>query len=129
MERASHDLRAVITTYEGKHNHDVPAARGSGSRSLSLPDNNTNSTNNNTTIPIRSAPVLHPINNHLTNGMNPIRNSRQSSSDSPFTLEMLPSPGGYGFSGLLSSPLGSYMNESHTKEEPRDDMFFDSLLY
>ncbi|KAL2926108.1 putative WRKY transcription factor 33 [Bienertia sinuspersici] len=30
IERASHDLRAVITTYEGKHNHDVPAARGSG---------------------------------------------------------------------------------------------------
>ncbi|KAL0316441.1 UNVERIFIED_CONTAM: putative WRKY transcription factor 33 [Sesamum radiatum] len=31
VERASHDLRAVITTYEGKHNHDVPAPRGSGS--------------------------------------------------------------------------------------------------
>ncbi|XP_065853775.1 probable WRKY transcription factor 33 [Euphorbia lathyris] len=30
VERASHDTRAVITTYEGKHNHDVPAARGSG---------------------------------------------------------------------------------------------------
>ncbi|KAL6547016.1 WRKY Transcription Factor [Orobanche minor] len=30
VERASHDLKAVITTYEGKHNHDVPAARNSG---------------------------------------------------------------------------------------------------
>ncbi|KAJ6845162.1 putative WRKY transcription factor 2 [Iris pallida] len=29
VERASHDLKAVITTYEGKHNHDVPAARNS----------------------------------------------------------------------------------------------------
>ncbi|KAK9070629.1 hypothetical protein SSX86_011031 [Deinandra increscens subsp. villosa] len=29
VERASHDLRSVITTYEGKHNHDVPAARNS----------------------------------------------------------------------------------------------------
>lgn len=29
MERASHDPKAVITTYEGKHNHDVPAARNS----------------------------------------------------------------------------------------------------
>ncbi|PNX54997.1 WRKY transcription factor, partial [Trifolium pratense] len=28
-ERASHDLKSVITTYEGKHNHDVPAARSS----------------------------------------------------------------------------------------------------
>lgn len=29
VERASHDLKAVITTYEGKHNHDVPVARNS----------------------------------------------------------------------------------------------------
>lgn len=27
MERASHNLKCVITTYEGKHNHEVPAAR------------------------------------------------------------------------------------------------------
>ncbi|XP_015634498.1 probable WRKY transcription factor 2 isoform X1 [Oryza sativa Japonica Group] len=30
VERASHDLKSVITTYEGKHNHEVPAARNSG---------------------------------------------------------------------------------------------------
>ncbi|KAL5987967.1 hypothetical protein ACLOJK_035729 [Asimina triloba] len=29
VERASHDPKAVITTYEGKHNHDVPSARTS----------------------------------------------------------------------------------------------------
>ncbi|KAG9443461.1 hypothetical protein H6P81_014801 [Aristolochia fimbriata] len=29
VERASHDPKAVITTYEGKHNHDVPSARSS----------------------------------------------------------------------------------------------------
>ncbi|KAK6917850.1 WRKY domain, partial [Dillenia turbinata] len=29
VERASHDPKAVITTYEGKHDHDVPAARTS----------------------------------------------------------------------------------------------------
>ncbi|KAK6932842.1 WRKY domain [Dillenia turbinata] len=29
VERASHDPKAVITTYEGKHNHDVPVARTS----------------------------------------------------------------------------------------------------
>ncbi|URD97828.1 WRKY transcription factor [Musa troglodytarum] len=27
VERASHDPKAVITTYEGKHNHDVPASK------------------------------------------------------------------------------------------------------
>ncbi|XP_076887620.1 putative WRKY transcription factor 2 [Bidens hawaiensis] len=33
VERASHDLKSVITTYEGKHNHDVPAARNSSHNS------------------------------------------------------------------------------------------------
>lgn len=28
VEQASHDPRAMITAYEGKHNHDVPAPRG-----------------------------------------------------------------------------------------------------
>ena len=36
MERASHDPKAVITTYEGKHNHDVPAARNS-SHDMAVP--------------------------------------------------------------------------------------------
>ncbi|KAK4744450.1 hypothetical protein SAY87_010762 [Trapa incisa] len=31
VERASHDPKAVITTYEGKHNHDVPTAKTCGS--------------------------------------------------------------------------------------------------
>ncbi|CAK9237464.1 unnamed protein product [Sphagnum troendelagicum] len=35
VERASTDVKAVITTYEGKHNHDVPAARNSGNNTLS----------------------------------------------------------------------------------------------
>ncbi|CAA3021098.1 probable WRKY transcription factor 4 [Olea europaea subsp. europaea] len=29
VERAASDVKAVITTYEGKHNHDVPAAKNS----------------------------------------------------------------------------------------------------
>ena len=33
MERASHDLKYVILTYEGKHNHEVPAARNSSGNS------------------------------------------------------------------------------------------------
>eukprot|EP00256_Glycine_max_P044145 XP_006595624.1 WRKY transcription factor 7 isoform X1 [Glycine max] len=36
VERASHDPKAVITTYEGKHNHDVPAARNS-SHDMAVP--------------------------------------------------------------------------------------------
>ncbi|XP_066339825.1 disease resistance protein RGA5-like [Miscanthus floridulus] len=37
VERASDDLRTVITTYEGKHNHDVPAVRGSAELALYNP--------------------------------------------------------------------------------------------
>ena len=33
MERASHDLKYVITTYEGKHNHEVPTARNNNQMS------------------------------------------------------------------------------------------------
>ncbi|XP_033133001.1 probable WRKY transcription factor 20 isoform X1 [Brassica rapa] len=31
VERASHDPKAVITTYEGKHNHDVPTSKSGSS--------------------------------------------------------------------------------------------------
>ncbi|XP_031100573.1 probable WRKY transcription factor 4 isoform X1 [Ipomoea triloba] len=46
IERAANDPKAVITTYEGKHNHDVPAARNSSH----------NTSNNNT------GPQLRPHN-------------------------------------------------------------------
>ncbi|CAL5426942.1 unnamed protein product [Camellia sinensis] len=132
VERASNDLRAVITTYEGKHNHDVPAARGSGGHSVNRPLPNT--TTNNATAAIRPSAMSH----HYSS-TNPIRNSRLQASEgqAPFTLEMLQSPGSFGFPGFGNS-LGSYMNQpqlgdnlfsSRTKEEPRDDMFFESLQY
>ncbi|XP_028790616.1 probable WRKY transcription factor 20 [Neltuma alba] len=35
VERASHDLKFVITAYEGKHNHEVPTARSSNQMSSS----------------------------------------------------------------------------------------------
>ncbi|KAJ7973630.1 WRKY family transcription factor [Quillaja saponaria] len=35
VERASHNLKFVITTYEGKHNHEVPTARNSSQISSS----------------------------------------------------------------------------------------------
>ncbi|CAN8273836.1 unnamed protein product [Cochlearia groenlandica] len=34
VERASHDPKAVITTYEGKHNHDVPASKSSSNHEI-----------------------------------------------------------------------------------------------
>ncbi|KAJ4980583.1 hypothetical protein NE237_031420 [Protea cynaroides] len=41
VERASNDPKAVITTYEGKHNHDVPAARSSSHDTLGTAIHNT----------------------------------------------------------------------------------------
>ncbi|KAK7305485.1 hypothetical protein VNO77_43391 [Canavalia gladiata] len=122
VERASHDLRAVITTYEGKHNHDVPAARGSGNHSInrSLPNNTTNNT-------ITVAPSMYT--NNSTN--NSLQNLRPQASFNP---EMLQSSGSFGFSGF-GNPMESYMNQqsdnvftSRAKEEPGDDSFFESLL-
>ncbi|PKA62411.1 putative WRKY transcription factor 2 [Apostasia shenzhenica] len=42
VERASHDLKSVITSYEGKHNHDVPAARTSNQTSSTSLSTSTN---------------------------------------------------------------------------------------
>lgn len=138
VERASHDLRSVITTYEGKHNHDVPAARGSGGHALPrpLPTNPAS----NAAMTVRPLPMSHHSNNPMSN---PIRSLRtlpppppESENQAPFTLEMLHGPGSYGFSGYGNS-MGSYMNQqqqnsdnvfSRAKEEPRDDMFLESLL-
>lgn len=140
VERASHDLRAVITTYEGKHNHDVPAARGSGSHSvnrpLPMPDTTAAATTtNNMPMAIRPSTMTHLPNNSTTN---PLRHARLPTSEAqaaPFTLEMLQSPDGFGFSSFGNS-MATYMNQpqhqdnvfSRTKEEPRDDMLFESLL-
>ena len=139
VERASHDLRAVITTYEGKHNHDVPAARGSGSHSVNRPLPNNNNVAASATA-IRPSAVAHHTTstNHSASYNAPLHNSRLPASEgqSPFTLEMLQSPGSYGFAAFGNS-MGSYMNQSQltdngyskTKEEPKDDnVFLESLL-
>ncbi|OVA17217.1 DNA-binding WRKY [Macleaya cordata] len=164
VERACHDLRAVITTYEGKHNHDVPAARGSGSinrpitTSIASHDNNNNvhalalstthhvrpyssSSSSSVTTTAGTAPNQSNNMNHL--GINNVRSMPMSEGQTPFTLEMLQSPGSFGFSGFNNPSMSSssYMNLqqqqhsggvfSKTKEEPKDnnDMFLESLLY
>ncbi|XP_021765953.1 probable WRKY transcription factor 33 [Chenopodium quinoa] len=110
IERASHDTRAVITTYEGKHNHDVPAARGSASY-------------NNAPMPVRPSAIasqpnqiigLRPLNNNISSA------SRPEAHQSPFSLQMLQNTGSFGFSG--------FGNNSEAKEEPIDNMFFESFL-
>ena len=53
VERASNDLRSVVTTYEGKHNHDVPGPRGSRSYTGNRPSSN----NSETSGPTATGPV------------------------------------------------------------------------
>nr|AYD59720.1 WRKY transcription factor 61 [Ziziphus jujuba] len=128
VERASHDARAVITTYEGKHNHDVPAARGSGSYTVNkpAPDNTSN-----VTIPVR--PLALPT--HSNNPFNSIPNSKlpQSTTQPPYTLQMLQSPGSFGFSGF-GKPTGIYTNNQQSQQdedqkmERKSNSFLDSFL-
>ncbi|KAK9168010.1 hypothetical protein Syun_000150 [Stephania yunnanensis] len=141
VERASHDLRAVITTYEGKHNHDVPAARGSHSASRPIPDNNNGSNSNSNNV---ASMVIRPsvvtanhLNNNNNNNNSIVRNGgarmqTTTSDQSPFTLEMLQNPSGnFEFSGFGSYGMSQQQDQfsSKTKEEPREDMFLESLLY
>lgn len=121
VERASHDLRAVITTYEGKHNHDVPAARGSAG----------NLNNNNITMAIRPSAMA----SHTTNNAMNARPSSSSQSQAPFTLQMVQNQ-----VYENSSSMAYYMSQqqqhqhqeqrvqmenmlSRTKDEPREDFF------
>jgi WRKY transcription factor 33 len=57
VERAAHDIRSVITTYEGKHNHDLPSGRGSRM--------------NNNTLVARPVPGLFNPNQTSSNGYFP----------------------------------------------------------
>ncbi|KAI3987237.1 hypothetical protein MKX01_031721 [Papaver californicum] len=143
VERASHDLRAVITTYEGKHNHDVPAARGSGMNRQQQQHQATatatiGSSHDNASSIVRPYTTTFVNNGASTNNNYSYRNDNQGT-QTPFTLEMLQtSPGSFGFSGFsMNSTNNTFMNNqqqqqgvfSKTKDEPRDDMFLESLLY
>lgn len=128
VERASTDLRAVITTYEGKHNHNVPPPRGSGGLMNNINNNNNNM--DNYAMTIRGSAIGSP----------PI----QTASDAFFSTR----PDGLGtiaFSRYENSMNYSFPNQvqqqnqlqhlekqghsmfSKAKEEPRDDLFIDSL--
>ncbi|XP_047336986.1 probable WRKY transcription factor 26 [Impatiens glandulifera] len=109
VERASQDLRAVITTYEGKHNHDVPAPRGSGGYAV------------NRQLAIAGSTTIRPLAMTGSLGTRP-----QSQQQAPHRLELIQGPGSYGLSGVGSSMAdgGSYAAKKETMEES----FFDSFL-
>ncbi|KAF2291312.1 hypothetical protein GH714_022593 [Hevea brasiliensis] len=101
VERASHDHRAVITTYEGKHNHDIPAARGSNSANRPVPENNNGNinSNKNAAMAVRPLALIHHSNN-LTNPLRHLRLPATSEGEAHFSLEMLQNPDNFTFSGF-----------------------------
>ncbi|CAI9774778.1 unnamed protein product [Fraxinus pennsylvanica] len=121
VERASHDMKAVITTYEGKHNHDVPAARGSSS--YTRPSMN----GNNAPMVIRPS----AMNSH-SNGPDSLQTTwlPQTKNQAPYSLQKLQDADSFAFSGFRNA-AGSYTNQmqqtdtvlSMAKEEPKDGFF------
>lgn len=128
VERAAHDIKAVITTYEGKHNHDVPAARGGAGYNL-----NRNSMNNsNVLAPIRPSAVNHYSSlSGFTNSLYKTANGNQES----FPQDMLQGHGNFGYSAMERS-TDSLTNHSQysdaayskVKDERKDDSFLQSFL-
>ncbi|XP_047152129.1 probable WRKY transcription factor 33 isoform X1 [Vigna umbellata] len=131
VERAAHDIKAVITTYEGKHNHDVPAARGSASYNM-----NRNPVNSSISAPIRPSAVNCYSNssgfkNSLYNNTKLPATRNQES----FALDKFQNPGNFGQSALNKS-MSSYTDHapyshatySNAKDERKDDSFLQSFL-
>ncbi|KAI4356090.1 hypothetical protein L6164_000138 [Bauhinia variegata] len=126
VERAAHDLKAVITTYEGKHNHDVPAARGSGGYNL----NRTSMNNNVSNAP---APIRPSAVNSYSNSAsftNSLYNTRPPTSQSqePFLLDRQQSTGQFGY-----SPFGrSFTNQAQLSDgvysKANDESFLQSFM-
>ncbi|KAL8526558.1 hypothetical protein ACS0TY_015665 [Phlomoides rotata] len=100
VERAHQDMRSVITTYEGKHNHDVPAARGSHAMSRQQTTN----------AAIRPSAVSSYSN---TNRLN----------QALYAPQMQQNSNGFVFSGFGNEQRDNA--QSLAKEEPTDDSFFD----
>ncbi|CAM0955014.1 unnamed protein product [Alopecurus aequalis] len=124
VERASHDLRAVVTTYEGKHNHDVPALRGSAAAAARY----------------RTAP-MPPASSYMQGGAgySSLRPDgfgggapAQPEDISGFALSGFEYDASY--SGAMqqqqqqNDTMYSNYDASRAKDEPRDDMFFGQSL-
>ncbi|XAR68753.1 hypothetical protein NMG60_11000111 [Bertholletia excelsa] len=139
VERASDDPRAVITTYEGKHNHDVPAARGSGGYPANRPFPPING-GNSAIMPLPTVTINANLGTNNPNiwtsypsSLNTTRFAG-SASQAPYTPEMVKGPGSLGLKGY-GNFQGSYTNQmqgdnalSRAKEEPKDDSFIESFL-
>ncbi|KHN33250.1 Putative WRKY transcription factor 33 [Glycine soja] len=115
VERASHDMKAVITTYEGKHIHDVPLGRGNSSYSMNRTslNNNTNTSTSNVTAPAPIRPSAVTNYSNSASFTNSLHDTKQptSAGQEPFPMDLLLSPGSIGFSAN-DSFLQSFLSKN-----------------
>ncbi|KAM0888224.1 hypothetical protein ACQ4PT_028551 [Festuca glaucescens] len=126
VERASQDLRAVVTTYEGKHNHDVPALRGSAAAAARY-----------STAPQLAAASYHQGGGGGYSSLRPdgfgggAPAPAQPADQSGFALSGFgydSTSSSYSYAGMQQPNDAMYYDASRTKDEPRDDMFFEHSL-
>ena len=137
VERAPQDIKSVITTYEGKHNHEVPEERGIASYSMNRTSlNSTNISNVTAPTPIRPLAVTNfPGSSSFTNSLlHDTKLSPRPGNQEPSPLDMLMSPGSFGYSAFVR-PMGSYTNQELSSDaacsntdKKKDDSFLHSLL-
>ncbi|RZC82483.1 hypothetical protein C5167_045275 [Papaver somniferum] len=102
VERAANNIRSVITTYEGKHNHDIPAARGS---------------------------YRHSSNNNTSSSITNVAMSTSSNEQVPYTLEMMQNSENYEYGSYMNQQHNLENTFSETKSEPMKDDVLLELLY
>ena len=135
MQRASDDLRTVITTYDGQHNDDVPTVRGSAALYRSAPPPADNAAHYLAAQPgmaYQTGQQQYGFGGQGSFGLSSAAGAPAQSS------------GSFAFSSGFDNPMGSYMSQhqqqqrqndamhaSRAKEEPREDMSFfpQSMLY
>ncbi|RZR72431.1 hypothetical protein BHM03_00013389 [Ensete ventricosum] len=134
VERASHDPKAVITTYEGKHNHDVPAAKTANheaSASMVIDGDNSLSTHasaamnglmsmrhftspfiqmESNTISLDLGVGISPIQREMTNG-------KQQCLEN-FQIQHQPQCVDSGNLAIQTTPLSNLHGSSHTRIYP-----------
>ncbi|XP_042419632.1 probable WRKY transcription factor 2 [Zingiber officinale] len=149
IERASHDLKSVITTYEGKHNHEAPTTRRSSHPNSGL----SNAASSSATQPLSLLQKHEPIqdrfarfNTHtpLTAFNFPPRDQLGTATGFPFAMEQ-PSLANLAMAGFnpmaavkmpISPPLHSFRNHGHPievgymmhKVEPKEEPLPGPLL-
>ncbi|KAK4801521.1 hypothetical protein SAY86_022008 [Trapa natans] len=111
VERAAHDMRSVVTTYEGKHNHNVPVGRGGGVQAVDRPQYN-GGANGFLSGPIRPTAIASHSRPPADQKLGFTQNMFQRSSGLDGFTESL------NFDGILS----------RAKDEPRDGSSFDSFM-